>query len=128
MLGGGDNAEHRGRHRLAAAPGDAVKQSIMRLDPDQKRQRHAGLHDDVDPALHELVHKLVDRREHALDILLAEFAEADRNHDQHHAGRRDAIELIGRVVDDGERLEHADLHLGHELLEHHIFLRTNTFW
>src|SRR5262249_22049780 len=68
--------------------------------------------------LHELVDVAINRREHTLDVVLAEFAEPDRDHHQHHAGRRDAIELVGRVVDDRQRLECADLELRHRLFEH----------
>ena len=90
----------------------------MTLDPEQERQWNPRLHDEVNLALHELVNQGVDRREHALHVLLAELCEADRDHHQHHAGGSEAVELVGRIVDDWQRLERSDLELGQELFEH----------
>src|SRR3954454_10775807 len=92
----------------------------MSIDADQDRQWHTRLHDDIDPAFHKLVDIGIERSEHAFDILLAEFLQTHWDHHQHHIGRRDAIEFVGSVIDDRQRLERADLHPRHEFFEHRL--------
>ena len=92
--------------------------AVVRLDPDKDRQRHAVLHDDIDPAFHELIEIAVEWREDAFDVLARELLEAHPHHHQHDAGRRQPVEFIWRVVDHGSGLETADLEPGGESLEH----------
>ncbi len=59
--------------------------AVMRLDPDQDRQRHAVLDHQVDAALHELVEIALEWREYALDVMARKLAQADADHHQHDA-------------------------------------------
>jgi len=43
--------------------------AVVRVDPDEDRQRHAVLHDQVDITIHELVEVTIKRRKHALHVL-----------------------------------------------------------
>src|SRR5215203_6766207 len=98
--------------------GDAIKQTVVSFHTNQDRQRHAGLHNDVDAAFHELIDIAVEWSEDALNVFLAEFFKANRNHHQHDARGSDPIEFVSCVVDDRQWLERSDLHLGKELFEH----------
>ena len=94
--------------------------AVVRLDPDQDRKRYAVLDHEVDPAFHHVIEMGVERREYALHVVLGKFREPDRNHDQHDPRRGQPIELVGRIVDDRQRLQHADLVLGNVTLEHDV--------
>src|SRR5262249_44005569 len=74
-----------------------------------------------------------ERLEHALDILGGEFLEPNGEHDQHDPRGRQPIELVGRGVDDRQRMQNTNLVLWHVVLKHDastaLFIaRLKYFW